>query len=182
MGYDTVFEGSFNLDRPLEPKLKAYLLRFSETRRHKRTFAKTEDLPDPLREAIGLPVGVDCEYYVGDTTEPGLHWGSNNIPPGEQPSLWCQWVPNDDGTKIVWDEGEKFYHYVEWLVYYIDHFLAPRNYILNGEVKWQGEEQNDTAIIRINNNSITIIVDCAQCPCCQERAREQKQREFMAAQ
>ena len=40
-----------------------------------------------------------------------------------QPGLWCQWVPNASGTAIVWDEGEKFYYYIEWIKYLIEHFL-----------------------------------------------------------
>ena len=40
---------------------------------------------------------------------------------------------------------EKFYYYVEWLRYLIDNILAPRGYILNGDVEYceDGFEQYD---------------------------------------
>jgi hypothetical protein len=41
-----------------------------------------------------------------------------------QPGLWCQWVISEDGTKLEWDGGEKFYEYAAWLKYYINHFFS----------------------------------------------------------
>jgi hypothetical protein len=38
----------------------------------------------------------------------------HNYPPENQPGLWCQWIPNEDGTAICWDGGEKFYNSIEW--------------------------------------------------------------------
>lgn len=73
-----------------------------------------------------------------------------------QPGLWCQWVPNASGTAIVWDEGEKFYDYIEWIEYLITHFLAPWGYKLNGEVSWEGEESGDLGIIEITDNVVRV--------------------------
>ena len=75
---------------------------------------------------------------------------------GGQPGLWCQWVPNDEGTQIVWDEGEKFYEYVEWIRYLIAHFLAPWGYKLNGEVTWVGEDSDDRGVILITDNEVKV--------------------------
>lgn len=75
---------------------------------------------------------------------------------GAQPGLWCQWVPNDEGTAIVWDEGEKFYSYVEWIEYLIAHFLAPWGYKLNGEVRWVGEDSSDRGIILVADNVVKV--------------------------
>ncbi len=72
------------------------------------------------------------------------------------PGIWCQWVPNEDGTCIEWDEGEKFYNYVEWLQYLISNFLQPNGYTLNGESEWQGEEHDDVGTIFVKNNEITV--------------------------
>lgn len=73
-----------------------------------------------------------------------------------QPGLWCQWTPNGEGTAIVWDEGEKFYYYIEWIEYLIEHFLAPWGYKLNGEVSWDGESSDDRGIIRITDNVVSV--------------------------
>lgn len=161
MGYTTDFTGKFNLDRPLEPIHAAYLRQFGSTRRMKRDEAKAELLPDPLRLAAGLPIGEEGGYFVGA----GGFAGQDHTPdiidyndePKGQPSLWCQWIPNDDGTAIVWDEGEKFYDYVDWIKYLIHHFLGPWGYRLTGAVTWQGEEPADRGTIIIRDNIVDTV-------------------------
>lgn len=87
-----------------------------------------------------------------------------NKPAKTQPGLWCQWVPNNDGTKIIWDEGEKFYCYVEWLAYLQDNFLRPWGYNLSGSVKYQGEDKYDSGTITVKGNDITLTLDrCSHC-------------------
>lgn len=78
-----------------------------------------------------------------------------NRRPNGQPGLWCQWVPNKKGTAIEWDGGEKFYYYVGWLEYIVKHFLGPWGYVLNGEVKWKGEERGDRGTIVVVNNVVS---------------------------
>jgi hypothetical protein len=70
------------------------------------------------------------------------------------PGIWCQWVPNDDGTAIVWDGGEKFYNYVEWLKYLLHIYLKPKGYVLNGKMHWCGEEEDDKGWIIVEDNHI----------------------------
>lgn len=169
MGYTTDFSGEFNLDKSLTNEHKAYLEKFASTRRMKRKQSLTAKRPDPLREAAGLPVGKEGGYFVGEVGDfgQGKGFGENNgipdlseynCPPAGQPSLWCQWIPNDDGTAIVWDGGEKFYSYVEWIEYLIEHFLKPWGYTLNGEVEWFGEDTNDRGKIVIDNNTVKTMV------------------------
>ena len=158
MGYTTDFEGQFKLDKPLRPEHKAYRLRFSQTRRMSRDASKTEKLSDPIREAVGLPIGDEGGYYVGDADR----WGQSetpdildfNEPPDGQPELWCKWAPTPDGDAIEWDGNEKFYSYVEWLKYLIHHFLAPWGYTLDGEVVWSGEDREDIGKIVVENNEV----------------------------
>jgi len=166
MGYTTDFYGKFSLDRPLTPDHKAYLDQFAGSRRMKRNTNVTSEMNDPLRHAVGLPLGKEGEYYVGVPSSGGDSWrGQGHTPdiqdfnesPGEQPGLWCQWVPNVDGDAIEWDEGEKFYSYIPWINYLIDHFLKPWGYILNGECQWQGEDSGDIGKIVIVDNVVTIL-------------------------
>lgn len=146
MGYTTDFSGRFELDKPLAPKMKKFLTLLNETRRMKRN----------VDEAFG----IEGEFFVFGTGNYGQDHDNSivdfNQQPSTQPSLWCQWVPNEDGTAIEWDGGEKFYAYSEWLFYLINKILAPNGYTLNGTVIWQGEETGDVGKIHVVDNVVTV--------------------------
>ena len=163
MGYTTDFIGSFELDKPLKPEYKAYLKLFSRTRRMKRDPKIAETLSDPVRLAAGLPIGIDGGYFTGgkgdfgqdpDPSVIGIWVG--NEPPEGQPGLWCQWIPDEAGNAIEWDGGEKFYEYIDWIKYLIEHFLKPWGYILNGEVEWEGGERDDFGMIDVVQNEVKV--------------------------
>lgn len=183
MGYTTDFEGSLKFDRPLEQKHANYLRAFARSRRMKRNPEITETLHDPIRVAVGLPVGLDGGFYVGQyendhgqvrtpdiidyNTAPGHQEYSLNdfkssgeenvkrIKDGKcQPGLWCQWTISDDNTKLEWDGGEKFYEYKAWLKYLIDNFIAPWGYKCSGTIKYQGEDMSDKGKIVVKDNFI----------------------------
>jgi hypothetical protein len=147
----------------LKPEHAAYLKAFNETRRMQRDPAIAAGIPDPLRAAAGLPLGPEAAYFVGGQGYAGQDSDDSvvdyNHPPKGQPGLWCQWVPAEDGTAIVWDDGEKFYYYGEWLTYLIDHFLAPWGYVLNGEMAWQGEDEEDVGTICVVNNVVDLVAE-----------------------
>lgn len=159
MGYTTDFEGCFTCTPALSPEQVAYLNLFSGTRRMKRTSSKVETLPDPVRLAVNLPVGIEGEFFVGagghagQDTDPSIK--DYNQPPKTQPGLWCQWISNEEGTQIEWDGGEKFYDYVEWLEYLNSKFFAKWGIVLNGEVTWNGESGNDFGKIIAKDGKIS---------------------------
>lgn len=161
MGYTTDFEGQFALDKQLNKNHQEYLQAFAQSRRMKRDSNKTEKLPDDIRKNVDLPCGIFGEFYVGGY---GNNYGQKetsdildyNQPPDGQPGLWCQWIPSEDGMSIIWDDGEKFYNYVEWIKYIIHNFLQPWGYTLNGEVNWYGEDREDIGKIVIKKNKVTI--------------------------
>src|SRR5262245_61818938 len=119
MGYTTDFSGHFEITPALTQAQVEYLQAFNYTRRMKRDATKLADVPDPKRIAVGLPLGIDAEYFVGYENDHGqdhdISIVSYNGPPAEQPGLWCQWEV--ESTILQWDGGEKFYDYVEWLQY-----------------------------------------------------------------
>lgn len=158
MGYTTNFNGKFTLDKPLTPEHKAYLVAFNETRRMRRNANILKEMEDPIRENVNLPFGEEGEFFVGGLGFMGQDNDNSivnyNTPPKSQPGLWCQWVPNEDGTAIVWDEGEKFYQYIQWLHYIIDNFIEPWGYTLNGQVDWRGEDFYDIGSIVVSDNEI----------------------------
>ena len=160
MGYTTDFHGEFKLDRPLDPNHKTYLEKFSETRRMLRDAMKASKLADPVREAVNLPIGEDAGYFVGgrgfagqDNDESVKNHNGN---PANQPSLWCGWIPNEDGTAIEWNGVEKFYEYIDWIKYIIENFLKRWGYTLNGEVEWEGEDRDDFGKIVITDNTVKV--------------------------
>lgn len=160
MGYTTDFDGQFDLDEPLTDAQVQYLTRFAETRRMRRKADRAAGLPDPLREAVGLPIGPEAAYFVGGRgfagqTEDGSV-ADHNEPPSGQPGLWCHWVPSVDGRHIEWDGGEKFYDYGPWLEYVVTHFLKPWGRVLNGTVRWSGEDSGDLGSLIVTNNGVVV--------------------------
>lgn len=163
MGYTTDFDGTFDVTPDFEDKHFKYLEAFAGARHMKRDAEAAAVLKDPVREAVGLPVGKEGEYFVGD--EGGSSVLDHNGAPEGQPGLWCQWVPVQDatgGSRIEWDGGEKFYNYEEWLKYLVKHFLKPWGYELNGEVHWQGEDGDDRGVIYAKNNKVDAVDDSIQ--------------------
>jgi len=160
MGYTTSFEGRFELDKPLNPDQVAYVKKFHKTRRMRRNAETCGQLPDPLRKAINLPIGEEAGYFVSGEGFCGQDRDENildyNQPPKGQPGLWCQWEPTDDGRFIEWDGSEKFYNYIEWIEYYIEHFFKSWGLKLTGNVFWSGEDPTDIGIIKIRDNTIFI--------------------------
>jgi hypothetical protein len=66
MGYVTCFAGAFKFSegKKLSSGQFLYLLLFHEVPRFKRDPQILAAYPDPLREAVGLPIGPEGEYFV----------------------------------------------------------------------------------------------------------------------
>ena len=145
MGYTTTFTGRIEISPPLDSAEIDFLLEFADHRRmHRRSG----------------PYGMTDGYNNPDVID------YNEEHPG-QPSLWCQWIPTEDGTAIEWDEGEKFCGAEEWMRYLIDHFLKPGchaigqvpgikgGHVCNGTIDAEGEEQGDVWKLVVENNVVT---------------------------
>jgi hypothetical protein len=147
----------------LGPRHAAYLKQFSQTRRMRRDAGRAALLPDPVREAVGLPPGNEGGYFVGGGGVAGQDQDASildyNTPPAGQPALWCRWMPDESRTAIVWNRREKFYSYVEWLEYLIHHFLTPWGYVLDGKMTWQGEQDDDHGTITVSHNRVEARAD-----------------------
>jgi hypothetical protein len=160
MGYTTDFTGKLEFRKPLTAVEVAYIQKFNETRRMKRSALLADALADPLRKAVGLPIGVEGCYFVNGNGNYGQDKDvsviEHNTPPEGQPGLWCGWTVNDAGTHLEWDGAEKFYNYIEWLRYLIDNFFKPWVCYLNGEITWQGEDDTDKGKIIVTDNEIEV--------------------------
>lgn len=181
MGYSTDFVGCFKCTPKLTEPQRAYLDAFMEKRHFKRRTRKgqktkwvhwyklsvnepvnAQDLPDPLRIAVGLPIGKQGAYFTGGLgfcgqDDDAATIDSNQEPEG-MPSLWCQWGPDATGEYMGWNGGEKFYRSEDWIKYIIEHFLTRWGVKLNGVVRYQGERVNDYGSIQIVDNVVTKLV------------------------
>lgn len=155
MGYSYEFSGHFRVEPRLTDAQVAYLRAFADTRRMTRREALLADVPDPLREAVGLPLGPEGAYFVGtpDESHPASVVDSNR-PPADQPGLWCNWTPNEVGDQIECEEGDHFYFFDDWLAYLIEHFVARWGCALNGKVSWQGAQEADRGVLVVRDNIV----------------------------
>ncbi len=147
MGYTTDYFGEVSVEPPLNQAEIEYLDSFARSRRMDR------ELGPYFVDGRDEGPGPDKIY-------------DHNCPPVGQPGLWCQWVPEHNGTVIQWDGGEKFYNAQEWMKYIIDHFLKPdclakdtllflqANHICSGEIFARGEEIDDTWYLIVENNKV----------------------------
>ena len=160
MGYETNFNGTLTITPKLEEKHRKYLEAFGSTRRMKRDPKLAMKLDDKVREAVGLPIGCDGGFYVGDTDDFGQNRTPDvvdyNRPPADQHGLWCGWSPNDEGTEYYAQDG-KNYDYIDWLKYLVENFLGPWGYKLNGEIEWDGEERGDLGKIKVQDNLVKVF-------------------------
>jgi hypothetical protein len=46
-----------------------------------------------------------------------------------------------------------------WLRLLIEHYLAPRGYVLEGEVTWEGEDRDDCGTIFVKDNQVEAVDD-----------------------
>jgi hypothetical protein len=145
MGYTTDFQGHLDITPALPAPLVEYLNKLAETRRMKR------NLPAHF--------GIDGEFFAGGKGFCGQDRDDTvveyNTPPSTQPSLWLQWNISEDGTQLKWDDGEKFYSYIEWLEYLYKEILLPLGYTLSGQIKWRGEDFDDMGKITVDGPYIT---------------------------
>ena len=156
MGYTTKFDGSISIVPPLNAHEISYLKRFAGSRHVD---------------------GEDGPYVTRDTDDPGF-----SQPPPEQPGLYCDWEPSDDGTVLRWNGSENSYDSPEWVRYLIGTFLRPDaallaelvtsnlvpdryyapefahftfDHVLDGVVNAQGEEVGDLWQLSVIANDVT---------------------------
>jgi hypothetical protein len=161
MGYTTDFKGKFKFSKQLNDNQILYLKKLSNTRRIERNSSLCENFFDPVRTAVNLPVGIQGEFcvfgtgFAGQNTDPTVL--NYNNPSKNQPSLWLQFEPDDEGKYYLWNQTEKFYCYFEWLAYVIVNILNKWDGIyLTGTIYYKGERRGDTGKIKAYKDKIEI--------------------------
>lgn len=160
MGYSTWFGGSLKFNKEVSDELRDYINRFSSTRRMPRDNEKIMEIYPNWEELCFFgDLGVNGEYFAPESKSYGQEYDDsiidyNGYKRSVQPGLWCQWII--EGNELVWDEGEKFYNYIEWLKYLIENFFEPLGYKLNGTITWDGEDSDDFGVINVTDNVVDI--------------------------
>ena len=160
MGYTTDFSGSLKFNKPVVEWLVKYIDNLNTTRRMKRDPEKIKEIfPNWGQMCFNGELGVEGEFFVGGLGCYGQDKDASvidhNNPAQTQPGLWCQWIINEEGD-LVWDQGEKFYNYVEWLEYLIENIFEPLGYVLNGRIEFQGEDPDDFGTIDVEENVVDV--------------------------
>ena len=157
MGYTTDFSGRVEIEPPLNAAEIDFLTDLASTRRMRRTKG-----PLYVKGAGDFGQGDDDDIL------------DHNRPDSDQPGLWCQWAPEDDGAGLEWDGGEKFYNSAEWMKYIVQNLLAPEarayvdahlseddrlaqftcNHVVNGEILAQGEDPDDRWALIVTDNRV----------------------------
>lgn len=186
MGYTTDFEGRLEFNKPLNNKQKDYINLFCSTRRMKRDNEILQKLYNGEHGLDGN-YGNEGEYFAMEDGQSGQSNDESiidyneppntpprdkNIPSSEYytlkrlaidngtavPGLWCNWCISEDGKYLQWDGGEKFYNYIQWLQYLINHFFNKWDVLLNGEITWVGEGNNDFGKIVVIKSNIDVKI------------------------
>ncbi len=66
---------------------------------------------------------------------------------------------SEDREFILPEQDESRHGLRMWLRLLIEHYLAPRGYVLNGEVTWEGEDRDDSGTIFVKDNQVEAVDD-----------------------
>jgi hypothetical protein len=66
---------------------------------------------------------------------------------------------SEDREYILPEQDESRHGFRLWLKLVVEHYLAPRGYVLNGEVTWEGEDRDDCGTIFVKDNQVEAVED-----------------------
>lgn len=142
MGYTTCYSGVLHFNK--EPS--------------KALITAINDFANMRHEYSDCP-GIWCDWVIGKELKEYGECNYNAVCPYNQlPSVEKKFEAVSDEIVLGWDGVEKFYKGAEWLQYIIDNIIEPNfpEYKLNGQLSWQGEEDEDTGTISVTDNIVSI--------------------------
>lgn len=144
MGYNIIYEGKVNIDKPLDDKTYQQIMGISKTRRMIWDTRKLE--ADGIAKVLEIGAYGELFFEPTDMNEKEKrefevkYLKDGNEPPGIQPALWGVWSPSDDKSSLIWNNNGHAYLGHEWLQYIVKKILIPRGYYPRGVVNWFAEE------------------------------------------
>lgn len=149
--------GYLVLDRSLTDEQGHYMFRFHKIPHYRRDNWELWNIPDPCRNAVDLPLGVDCEFYTGPM---GLGLLPCLRPPKWQPSRYCGWHPSYHKRWIIWGGEYQGSHYdkpAEWLRYILRMMLTPWGHSVNGYLEWYDDPYQNVGAVQVENNLVYVL-------------------------
>jgi len=152
--------GALSLSRPLTDDEFYFLSALAlnkRMRRHRSMLGFMIDekmLTDPFRNEVGLPLGMDGYWFVGnegenmDESDPSVF--NKEQPPRGMPGCWCSWQPASDNRSMLILSGKKPHHALRWAS-----FLLTRLFIKHWDMTMSG------IIAMTTKNDATIHTDIA---------------------
>jgi Bacterial RNA polymerase, alpha chain C terminal domain len=154
MGYNTAQDGHLVISPPLDPAQTAWVRAFAQSRRVCRHEERIAAAPDPLREAVGLAVGVDGAFYTGalqdESDETVADW---NNPADPVPSLYSAWTVSEDGARLT-GRDQAAYPTV-WLEVFVE-ILVGWGRSLSGQVWLQGDDPSDVSRVEVEGDEVIV--------------------------
>lgn len=143
MGITTYFDGAFTLE-PALTRDQVRTIKQVSKHRHSNDSHPFEPVDLVAQVPYEMPArGVKLAPVTRERATSGAEYdgdmeGSERAWPF--PSIWCDWEVSEDGTRLRWNEGEKFYNYEGWLRFLIAQFLVPWEVTISGRVEFCRED------------------------------------------
>ncbi len=157
MGYHTAFQGEFHIIPNLTTEQIHFLKAFVDVRHGIRPVTLLEKLPDPLRQAVNLPMMADGLYCVSEKANDEEFYSDYNTPALGIPDLYCPWEISNDGTLLQSKNADKSYSPGEWLEFLVTHFFTPWNVKVSGLVMWQSDYIGDIGVYILKENLLEVV-------------------------
>ncbi|EYF06103.1 DNA-directed RNA polymerase subunit alpha C-terminal domain-containing protein [Chondromyces apiculatus] len=154
MGYRVKQDGHLDISPPLDPAQTAWVRAFAQARRFRRHAERIAAAPDPLREAVGLPVGAEGVFYTGALQDPSdetiADW---NAPADPVPSLYAAWTVSEDGARLIGCDDATWPSI--WLEVFVG-ILRGWGRRLSGQVWLHGDDPADVSRVEVEEDRVVL--------------------------
>lgn len=126
--------GVLTLSRPLTDDEYYYLAALALNKRMKRKrplvqmMIDKQALEDPFRNEVGLPLGMDGCFFVGNRGEAFDEFDTSVInkeaPPRGCPGSWVSWVPSVENRSKLVLSGKKEQHAGRWAKFLVEKLFS----------------------------------------------------------
>jgi hypothetical protein len=166
-------KGRISINNVLHQDIQYVLNGITSSRRMKRCPSKIADIFETTTTKSIETFGPNGEFYFDEYQMDDVRDDPTildyNIPPGKQPSLYCEWVFVEKDNALKWSKELPMECPVSWLKYLIAEIFGPNGYILNGAVQWKTSDspvrggeitgRKNSGWIIVNANSVSIHKD-----------------------
>ena len=164
---DPYFQGAFNLTPALSSAQTSYLQAFLAVQHGFWPLKYVRQQSDPVREAVGLPLGADAAYYTGHHSNglKGRHpfidkYNTISPGPGNQPHCGnCPWQLSPDDRQLVPDKKKLAAMPLKWLGWLVKYIFTPWKINVTGVASYDDPcTSQEGKIVAESSHSIWVEV------------------------